>query len=154
MQCFEEKEMKVTAGFYIGERSYLMDVAENKSAYATKAEADFDAATKLFEENTYLSVDPKRVNEILTFGGDTYQAFQFAKSFGTADDVEGLPLLLYIDALFSIDDLVDFDELESESSAILQIGTDTISFRGALEELQTITNWRIQTFERKQDQVE
>ena len=127
--------MIVTAGFYIGERSYLMDVAEDKSSYATQVEAAFDAATKLFEEDTYLSLDPKIVSATLTFEGGTYQAFQFVKSLVTADDEEGLPVLLYIDAHFSIDDSVDFDELESESSVVLQIGTESISFRGALEEL-------------------
>jgi hypothetical protein len=127
--------MIVTAGFYIGERSYLMDVAEDKSSYATQVEAAFDAATKLLEEDTYSSLDPKIVSATLTFEGETYQAFQFVKSLVTADDEEGLPVLLYIDAHFSIDDSVDFDELESESSVVLQIGTESISFRGALEEL-------------------
>jgi hypothetical protein len=127
--------MIVTAGFYIGELSYLMDVVEDKSSYATQVEAAFDAATKLFEEDTYLSLDPKIVSATLTFEGETYQAFQFVKSLVTADDEEGLPVLLYIDAHFSIDDSVDFDELESESSVVLQIGTESISFRGALEEL-------------------
>ena len=127
--------MIVTAGFYIGERSYLMDVAVDKSSYATQVEAAFDAATELSEEDTYLSLDPKIVSATLTFEGETYQAFQFVKSLVTADDEEGLPVLLYIDAHFSIDDSVDFDELESESSVVLQIGTDTISFHGVLEEL-------------------
>jgi hypothetical protein len=126
--------MIVTAGFYIGERSYLMDVAEDKSSYATQVEAAFDAATKLLEEDTYSSLDPKIVSATLTFEGETYQAFQFVKSLVTADDEEGLPVLLYIDAHFSMDDSVDFDELESESSVVLQIGTDTISFHGVLEE--------------------
>jgi hypothetical protein len=135
MQRHKEKEMIVTAGFYIGERSYLMDVAVDKSSYATQVEAAFDAATELSEEDTYLSLDPKIVSATLTFEGETYQAFQFVKSLVTADDEEGLPVLLYIDAHFSIDDSVDFDELESESSVVLQIGTDTISFHGVLEEL-------------------
>jgi hypothetical protein len=127
--------MIVSASIYIGDHSYLLDVSEDKSHYATQIEAAFEAGTNLVEEDIYVSLNPNTLNATLTFDTKTYSAFQFVKCLTPAEDVEGLPILLYIDAHFSIDDEIDFDELDSDSSVTLQIGTETIGFYGSLEQV-------------------
>jgi hypothetical protein len=127
--------LNVTAGFFIGEHSYLLEVSQDKSSYAIEVESVFDSSTTFVEEDTYVSNDQKTVRALLEFNGASYQANQFVKSLVTADDEEGLPVLLYIDAHFYVDESIDFEDLESESSVTLHIGKEEFTFYGSLEEL-------------------
>lgn len=74
------------------------------------------------------------MNARLSFDERSYEAEEFFKSLVTADDQEGLPILLYIEAVFSIDEPVEIDDLDSESSVTLQIGQEVFNFLGVLEE--------------------
>ena len=130
----DEKNVKVIAGFYIGEKSYLADVSKDVSSYAAEVESVFDSATRVLDADTYLSIDKETVNARLSFDERSYEAEEFFKSLVTADDQEGLPILLYIEAVFSIDEPVEIDDLDSESSVTLQIGQEVFNFLGVLEE--------------------
>ena len=130
----DEKNVKVIAGFYIGEKSYLADVSKDVSSYAAEVESVFDSATRVLDADTYLSIDKETVNARLSFDERSYEAEEFVKSLVTADDQEGLPILLYIEAVFSIDEPVEIDDLDSESSVTLQIGQEVFNFLGVLEE--------------------
>jgi hypothetical protein len=130
----DEKNVKVIAGFYIGEKSYLADVSKDVSSYAAEVESVFDSATRVLDADTYLSIDKENVNARLSFDERSYEAEEFFKSLVTADDQEGLPILLYLQAVFSIDEPVEIDDLDSESSVTLQIGQEVFNFLGVLEE--------------------
>lgn len=124
--------MQVIASFYIGEQLYLneevLESGEDKSEYTSKIEGIFDAATKLIEEDTYESLDADSLHAILVCNDKEYKAQKFVKNTATDDDSESLPILLYIEAYFEVEDSVNIDNLDWASAAMLQIGDEKFTY--------------------------
>jgi hypothetical protein len=87
------------------------------------------------------TINPDELSATLTFSGQTIAARDFSTETAVADDQDGLPVLYYVNAYFSVpadleDDVTELDdsgELDDEIRATLSVASRSFSFEGAAE---------------------
>jgi hypothetical protein len=138
--------MDVLCSFYIGHQDYLgedPDLSEAESRAAVAASVNEVVTRNLGQDQSSIqpAINPDELSATLTFSGQTIAARGFSTETAVADDQDGLPVLYYVNAYFSVPadledavtELEDSGELDDEIRATLSVASRSFSFEGAAE---------------------
>lgn len=111
-----EKSLEISASFLVGVAHFVLDSHEPSDDETRQIEIVEEALSSLADEDFTCS---------LSVEGSTVVASSLEEDYATADDREGLPVLLYIVASFELpDELVD--ELPEDEDELLQLVSITL----------------------------
>lgn len=138
--------MDILCSFYIGHQDYLGEspnLAEEESGQSLVAEVDAVLQRNLGKDGADVqpALDQKELSAELEFSENTIPARGFSIETAVADDQDGLPVLLYINAYFSVpveleDEVAELEEngkLDDEILVTLRVSNRIFPFEGVAE---------------------
>ena len=138
--------MDVLCSFYIGHQDYLGEdpgLSEAESRAVVASEVNDVLTRNLGQEHSGIqpAINPGELSATLTFSGQIISARGFSTETTVADDQDGLPVLYYVNAYFSVpadleDDVTELEdsgELDDEIQATLSVSSRNFSFEGVAE---------------------
>ena len=138
--------MDILCCFYIGHQDYLGEAphlteAESRAALASEVTEALEKNLGPKQSDIQPAINPGDLSASLTFSEQSFAARGFSTETAVAEDQQGLPVLLYVNAYFPVPpgreeviaELEESGELDGLIQATLTVSGRPISFEGISE---------------------